>query len=112
SRLSWHYAAGLHSGLEPDVHLMRQAVMLRLADKAAHNNHAVWPTVLACAWLGVTYVWLCFQGLSVAQLVAVMLLLFMLVVLAGIDMRCGLLPDALTLPLLVVGLVAAWLGAG
>lgn len=35
-----------------------------------------------------------------------------LLVLALIDIRCGLLPDALTLPLLWAGLLAAWAGIG
>src|SRR5690606_32770961 len=37
---------------------------------------------------------------------------FMLMLLAHIDIRTRLLPDALTLPLLWLGLGAAWLGWG
>lgn len=36
----------------------------------------------------------------------------MLLLLAGIDMRVSLLPDALTLPLMWLGLLAAWAGLG
>lgn len=46
--------------------------------------------------------------LAAARLAACAVLL----VLAAIDARCGLLPDALTLPLLWAGLLLAWAGAG
>lgn len=46
--------------------------------------------------------------LAAARFVACTVLL----VLALIDARCGLLPDALTLPLLWAGLLVAWTGAG
>lgn len=46
------------------------------------------------------------------QTLAVALAGTMLLILAHIDARCGLLPDALTLPLLWLGLATAWAGWG
>ncbi|NYT64565.1 prepilin peptidase [Alcaligenaceae bacterium] len=50
-------------------------------------------------------------GLSV-YFVALVVAAFMLLTLTLIDAACGLLPDALTLPLLWVGLALAWAGYG
>ncbi|MBB5214678.1 prepilin peptidase [Parapusillimonas granuli] len=63
--------------------------------------------VMAAAWAGLY----CHAGFSPAFW-ALAPAAAMLLLLAGIDMRTSLLPDALTLPLMWLGLLASWAGLG
>lgn len=112
-RLSRVYTAMLAQGCNPTTVVFRHALMIAVSTNGSAHR------VVGCrmAWLASVFmagataalclrygVSLYFFALSVATLA--------LLVLALIDARCGLLPDALTLPLLWIGLSMAWLGHG
>ena len=110
-RVGQRYGAGLRAGQVPDAALMLKALGL------GTTNHTVvpperWRAVLAGVCLAAAYGWLCCQPLSAGPGMALMLLLWMLLVLACIDLQCSLLPDALTLPLLACGIATAVMGFG
>lgn len=65
-------------------------------------------TGIALLLLAASTVWFCMRHGVSAYFVALSAASFLLLCLALIDWRTGLLPDALDLPLLVLGLLTAW----
>ncbi|TCV00616.1 leader peptidase (prepilin peptidase)/N-methyltransferase [Paracandidimonas soli] len=111
-RTALRYGAGLRAGADPDARLMLKAAgggALRMGDVAGVAGIRGLP---AAGGLAAAYGWLCLQPLTITQSAALMLFLFILLSLACIDACCGLLPDALTLPLLLAGLAVAGAEAG
>ena len=111
-RTAVRYATGLQAGAAPDTRFMLCTLAARRqvqgAEQIARRRHGV----LAAFGLAMAYGWLCFQAIPLAQWLALLLFLFLMLLLACIDAYCGLLPDALTLPLLLAGLGASALDAG
>lgn len=107
--LALAYASRIADGAAIDGATLRAA--LRRVMSGRGWAAVSWPLAAACAGL-LALACLAFvlqpSLLAAARVAACAVLL----VLALIDMRCGLLPDALTLPLLWAGLLLAWAGVG
>ncbi len=112
-RLAWVYVAMLAQGCKPTAAVFQQALLATVS-----------PGRFACGVVGVRMAWIASVFMAAATgalclrygvslyFFALVVATLVLLVLALIDAKCGLLPDALTLPLLWVGLFMAWLGYG
>lgn len=107
--LALAYARHIAEGFAIDGATLRAA--LRVVTQGRSGWAVPWPLGLVCACLlalaCLPFIWQP-SLLPAARFVACAVLL----VLAVIDIRCGLLPDALTLPLLWAGLLLSWAGFG
>ena len=103
------YAEHISQGAPADGKTMRAAVRsgLRPAAWRAVSIRYALPSALVLLAASLPFA-LAPNGLHAARLGACVILL----ILALIDLRCRLLPDALTLPLLWAGLLTAWVGVG
>jgi len=107
--VSLAYARGVAAGAPPDGATMRAALRAALGPGFIRRVPPFLGALSACLlFLACLPFMLRPSTLAALQAAACAVLL----VLAIIDARCGLLPDALTLPLLWAGLLLAWAGHG
>lgn len=109
-RLAWAYARLLDEGAPADGETLRRA--LRALGRRRLKRGRPTGTAVASAVVLVTFFGLPFAVQPSLLVFSRGLACAVLLLLALIDARCGLLPDALTLPLLWAGLVLAWAGVG
>lgn len=100
ARLAHAYDQGLAAGEQPNVHLLTAALKKSRQGPA----RAAAPSALI---LALSLAWACMRHGWSVYLVTLACAAFVLCALALIDWRTGLLPDALTYPLIAVGILVA-----
>lgn len=107
--LALEYVRRISLGAEPDADTLRSAMRAACSGPGLKRVSLRWAAMCA-GMLAVAFLPLVVQPspLAIARAAACAVLL----VLAIIDVRTRLLPDALTLPLLWAGLMLAWAGVG
>lgn len=103
------YAAAVALGEPIDSATLRRALLLGLQTERWKNQHLYGVLICVAVLLaGFLPFALIPHTLHAAHFIACVILLM----LGLIDLRCGLLPDALTLPLMWAGLLLSWAGLG
>ena len=110
-KIAYAYEQALSSGRPPDAATLWHAIVSVFSIQAGACCPRTLKVLGAVLAVGCSLSLYSAHGITVAYAFAFAALV-MLLLLALIDARTGLLPDALTLPLVWLGLSASWLGYG
>src|SRR5690606_31476853 len=107
-RAAQAYAHLLDAGTQPDAGCLLSALRMSVRSPSSHG----WAGWLSAIVLAAVFMAAAVRYGYTPRALLVALAAGMLMLLAHIDARTRLLPDALTLPMLWLGLATAWMGWG
>ncbi|MGE4592114.1 prepilin peptidase [Alcaligenes sp.] len=116
-QVAQHYTYLIHQGENPTTRIFWRAARLKSTPPSSQPSRPYSKSLTLSAYIHIALL-ICFWAVLYTRLGINVPTFFLacaaagMLLLAMIDARCGLLPDALTMPLLWVGLGVAWAGQG